>query len=90
MFIKILGVFDLITGGILIFGQEFHISKLIFLVFGFVLLLKSSLGLLKDFASWIDFLAGICLLTLIIIQIPVIICAVIGLLIIQKSIFSFL
>ena len=56
---------------------------------GFILLAKSSLGMLKDFASWVDFLAGIILLSSIIFQPPLFILIIIGILIIQKGAFSF-
>jgi len=89
MLIKVLGLIDLIVGGILIFGMEI-IPNSILIIFGIILLAKSSLGLLKDFASWIDFLGGTILLLSTIISIPFIFSAIIGLLIIQKGMFSFL
>ena len=90
MLVKILGVIDLIAGVILIFGGSLNFSSQVFLIFGVVLLVKSSLGLLKDFASWIDFLCGIIFLISVIISVPEIISLVFGLLIIQKGLFSFL
>ena len=90
MLVKILGIIDLISGLILIFGESLNISNQVFIIFGVVLLVKSSLGLLKDFASWIDFLCGIIFLISAIISVPEIISLVFGLLIIQKGLFSFL
>jgi len=60
------------------------------LVLGIILLIKSSIGFLKDFASWVDFLAGIVFLMSIIINIPIFIGIILGILLIQKGVFSFL
>jgi len=90
MLIKIFGIFDLIAGAILIFGVGANLPIQILLGFGIILLAKSCLGFLKDFASWIDFSAGILFLLSIIIPIPGIISLILGLLIIQKGIFSFI
>lgn len=88
MLIKILGIFDFVVGLILIFGMG--LSNKMYLVFGIILLIKSSLGLLKDFASWIDFSVGLMFFLSIIVSIPSWICIILGLLIIQKGVFSFL
>ena len=89
MLIKILGGIDLIAGAILIFGGA-NLPIQILAGFGIVLLAKSCLGFLKDFASWVDLSAGIIFLLSIIILIPGIISLIFGLLIIQKGIFSFI
>ena len=71
MLVKILGAVDVIASAIFLFvilGFSFPTS--ILLIFGIILLAKSSLGMLMDFASWIDFLGGIFLLLLIVINIP--------------------
>ena len=90
MLVKILGVIDLIGGLILIFGKNADIPNLVLIFFGLIFLIKSSLGLLKDFASWIDLVGGLFFLLTIIVSVPEMICFVIGILIIQKSVFSFL
>ncbi|MBU4070053.1 MAG: hypothetical protein KJ646_03650 [Nanoarchaeota archaeon] len=90
MLVKILGLFDLIAGLILLFGAGFSLPNQMMIFFGMILLAKSCLGLLKDFASWIDFLCGLFFLISIIIAIPQAIGLILGILIIQKSIFSFL
>ena len=86
MLVKILGIIDLIAGAILIFGVGANLPIQILVGFGMILLTKSCLGFLKDFASWIDLSAGIIFLLSIIILIPGIISLILGLLIIQKGI----
>jgi len=48
------------------------------------------MGLLRDFASWIDLASGIILILSIFFHIPLVICIIAGILLIQKGIFSFL
>ena len=90
MLMKAFAIIDLIAGLILIFGMgiDFPIKFLLF--FGMLLLTKSSLGLLKDFGSWIDFLSGLTFLLLIITSLPGFIGIIFGILLIQKGAFSFL
>jgi hypothetical protein len=90
MLVKILGAIDVLSGLILILTilTEIPISLLIF--FGVALLIKSLIGMLKDFGSWIDFLTGIVLVLCIFVQIPVFIKIIFGILIVQKGIASFL
>ncbi len=90
MLVKILGSMDIIIGIILIFEKNLNLSTKLLLIFGIILLLKCSLGLLKDFASWIDFLSGLVFILLIIISIPWFITFILGILLIQKGVFSFL
>ncbi len=90
MLVKFLGLIDLIAGVILIFGSYFNFPIQIPLLLGSILILKSTLGFLNNFASWVDFLSGIIILSSIIIQIPSLISLIHGILIIQKGIFSFL
>lgn len=90
MLIKILGAIDFIAGLILIFGAGAKLPYLILMPFGVILLLKSTFGLLKDFASWIDFLCGINFILLILLPIPKVISIILGILLVQKGIFSFL
>ena len=89
MLVKILGGIDVLLGIFLVFLNNFNFSKTALIIFGIVLLLKSSLGLLKNFASWIDFLAGIVFLLSILVSIPGFICVILGLLLLQKGGFSF-
>ena len=89
MLVKVLGVIDLIAGSILIFGSNAGING-VFGVLGGVLIAKSFIGFLKDMGSWIDIITGVVLLANIILPIPAVINIIIGLLIIQKGIISFL
>ena len=89
MLVKILGAIDLIAGSILIFGSGINLP-LLFSLFGIVLIIKSFMGFLKDFASWVDLIAGSILLISIILPIPITIKIIIGLLVLQKGIVSFL
>ena len=91
MILKILGAIDLISGLILILlGSGIIFPKTILMFFGMLLLLKSSFGMLKDFASWIDFIGGLILLISNFFEVPGIIAIIIGLFVAQKGIFSFL
>ncbi len=90
MWVRVLGTIDILAGAILIFGTEVNLSKIVFLIFGVILLVKSFLGLPKDFASWIDIFCGIILLLSVFFSLPVWVGIVFGLLILQKGIFSFL
>ena len=89
MLVKILGGIDFICGIILIFGIK-YMPVYILVPLGIILIIKSGLGLLKDFTSWIDFLSGVCFILSIFFSVPTIICIIIGILILQKGIFSFL
>ena len=90
MLVKILGGIDVLSGLILILTTltEIPLSFLIF--FGIALLVKSAVGLLKDFGSWIDLLTGGVLLLCALTQIPLLIKIILGILIVQKGIASFL
>ena len=89
MLVKILGAIDIIAGTLLIIDISSPLPFQIMLLAGIVLLAKSSLGLLKDFASWVDLITGIIFLILAIISLPIFIVAIIIILIIQKGAFSF-
>jgi len=89
MLVKILGAVDLILGGILILKSLLNLSNYILLFCAIALLIKSFLGMLKNFASWIDFIGGVVFLLSIFLNLPTMICFIIGILIIQKGIFSF-
>lgn len=88
MLIKILGGIDLLGGLILLFAGTINFNEFIFGICGAVFIIKSFLGRGKDFASWIDFFAGVLLIILIFSQIHWVISIVIGILLIQKGIFS--
>jgi len=88
MLIKAFGIIDIIAGLILILNSAF--PEKILTVFGIILLVKSSLGFWKDFASWMDLLGGGVLILTTIITMPWIISLIFGILIIQKGIISFM
>jgi hypothetical protein len=90
MLIKILGITDILIGTILIFGTgiDFPLNFLIF--FAIIMITKSSLGFWKDFGSWLDLIIGFVFLLWIIIQIPLFIGIILGILVIQKGFFSLL
>jgi hypothetical protein len=88
MLVKIFGIIDLILGIILIFGIIEYLPNSALAIFGFILLVKSSLGMLKDFASWVDFIGGLVFLVSIIISVHSIVPLIIGLCILQKGVFS--
>ena len=90
MLIKILGAIDVIVGLIFLFGMGLGLPTKLILSMGMILLLKSSLGMLKDFGGWIDFLSGIVLMLSILFVIPTFILFILGILLIQKGIFSFI
>jgi hypothetical protein len=89
MLVKILGTVDFIIGVILMFGTRF-LPHQILIFCGITLLIKSGIGLLKNFASWIDLVAGIVFILSIFLQVPLAICLITGILLIQKGIFSFI
>ena len=90
MLVKVLGTIDILAGAILLFGELIGLSKVFFLLFGVILLIKSFLGFPKDLASWIDFSCSIILILNMFVSFPAWIELILGLLIIQKGIFSFL
>ncbi|MBT3404893.1 hypothetical protein HN832_01820 [archaeon] len=90
MLIKIFGGIDLFAAIILLLsiGADPNLKLLLF--FAALLFIKSLFGMLKDFASWIDFLSAIILIALHFIPIPNFIIIILALLLIQKGLFSFL
>jgi len=90
MLVKILGAIDFIGGLLLLFISGFSLPFQIFVFFGAVFLIKSLLGFLKDFASWVDLISGVIFILLIFFTIPWFICLIFAILLIQKGIFSFL
>jgi Sec-independent protein secretion pathway component TatC len=89
MLLKIFGGTDIIFGGIILLGDSLNFSPKIILLFGFILIAKSSMDFLKNLASWIDFIAALILLISIITDIPMIIRIIVGIGLIQKGFFSF-
>jgi len=90
MLLKILGGIDILAALILIFKLNYLFPTFILIIFGIIILIKSSLGFLKDLPSWIDLLCGITILISLIVVIPLIISIVLGVAILQKGITSFL
>jgi len=91
MLVKILGVVDALSGLVfLIMALGVSFSSTLYVILGIILLAKSALGMLKDFASWIDFLGGLILLLSITITLPKFIIIVMGVLVCQKAFFSFM
>ena len=89
MLVKILGGIDLLAGLILILSALTKMPSPILMIFGVALLVKSLIGFLKDFGSWIDFLTGIILILCVFIQIPLFLKVIFSILIVQKGISSF-
>ena len=90
MLVKLFGTIDFIVALIFIFGTKTKLPTFLLIVLAVILLLKASLGQLKDFASWIDFAGGIIFIISIFVILPGAIYVIIGILSLQKSIFSFL
>ena len=90
MLVKILGGIDVLSGLILILTALTEIPLSLLIFFGVTLLIKSFIGLLKDFGSWIDFLTGLVLILCLFVQIPLFIKIIFGILIVQKGVASFL
>lgn len=90
MLVKILGLIDLVIGIIFVFGIIEYLPNSALAILGLILLAKSSLGMLKDFASWVDFIGGLVFFISIIISVHPIVSLIIGLCILQKGIFSFI
>jgi len=90
MLVKILGILDLISSLVLILGIYKFLPNLFIIALGILVLLKSSLGLFKDFAGWIDFFAGAILILTVSSPVPWIACFIIGILVLQKGLISFI
>jgi hypothetical protein len=90
MLMKLLGGIDIISGIILLLSLLISIPSIFLWFFGIALMVKSLLGLLKDFASWIDFLSGLTILLLIAFPVPRFILIAMAFLLLQKSLFSFI
>jgi len=90
MLVKALGALDFLAGLILIFTIWTKIPFLILIILAIIFLIKAGVGLLKDFASWIDLIAGGVFILLIFFPVYGIICLISAGLLIQKGIASFL
>ena len=88
MIVKILGVLDLIAGTFILFNLSQTLPIKIILILGIIIALKSSLGQLKNIASWIDLCAGIFILLGILIYFPFFLRIIVSVLILQKGIIS--
>lgn len=85
--LKLLGILDIVIGIVLASITKFELSFGFLFVFAIILFIKSSLGMLKDFGSWIDFLSGVVfILSSLIILTPL--HFIFAILLIQKGIFS--
>ena len=89
MLLKALGIIDFTAGLILVFGIGTRLPHSILILLGVVFLIKSGIGLLANFASWIDFLAGIIFILLILFPVYQVICFIVGLLLIQKGVYLY-
>jgi hypothetical protein len=90
MLVKILGAIDVIAGLILIINIGSQTQSYFYIILGVIVMSKSLLGMLKDFGSWVDLLAGLALIISSLIGIPLILGVIFGIFILQKGIFSFL
>ena len=90
MLVKILGLIDLLAGGILALSILTAIPQYILIVSGIVILIKSFIGFPKDFAGWIDFLTGAILILTAFIAVPLFIKIILVVLVVQKGVVSFL
>jgi hypothetical protein len=90
MLVKVLGVIDFIGGLILLFSAGVKIPVPVLVVLAVIFLIKAGIGLLKDFASWIDLIAGIIFILMMFFPVYWIVCIIAGILLIQKGIVSFL
>ncbi len=90
MLVKILGGLDILAAALLLLGMGVQPNTKILLFFGIIIMVKSGFGMLKDFASWIDFLSGAVILLMIFIHIPWIISIILAILLLQKGLFSFI
>ena len=89
MLVKMFGFADLIIGMTLVFLSGFNPPANILISFSVIAFTKSTFGMLQDFGSWIDFSAGIILGIAILTNIPLFLSLVVGILVLQKGIFSF-
>ncbi|MDP2628710.1 MAG: hypothetical protein Q8P15_02315 [Nanoarchaeota archaeon] len=89
MLLKILGGADIVLSIILIFINSLNIHFSILWVGGIFLILKGGINFYRYWATWIDGTAGILLLFSSVFHIPSIIVTIVGLLLLQKGVYSF-
>lgn len=89
MLVKMFGLADLLIGMTLVFLSGFNPPTNVLIYFSLIAFTKSTFGMLKDFGSWIDFSAGVVLGIAILINVPLFLSLVVGILVLQKGIFSF-
>ena len=89
MLVKVFGAVDLIIGMMIVFLSYLNLPSNVLISFSIIAFTKSSFGMLRDFGSWIDFSAGILLGIAILINIPLFLSLVVGILVLQKGVFSF-
>ena len=87
MLLKLLGMIDILAGIILIFTLKVYTFISIIMII--LLLIKSSLSFWKDIGSWIDSSVAFAFLISIFYSLPIFLLFILGILILQKGIFSF-
>jgi len=89
MLIKVLGALDIVGGFILLLGSEISSIPSLFVFLGILFILKSAIGRWKEFGSWVDLLTGIFFLISIFLNVEII-NLILGILLIQKGLVSFM
>ena len=84
------GTVDVVIAITIVFLSSLNPPTNILVYLSVIAFTKSSFGMLRDFGSLIDFSAGILLGISIIANIPFVFCVIVGALVFQKGIFSFL
>ncbi len=90
MLIKIFGAIDIFASLLMMLSLGVDANYKLLLFFGIILMIKSGFGMLKDFASWIDFLCGGILILMIFLDVYSFIVIILAILLLQKGAFSFL
>lgn len=90
MLVKILGGIDLLVGFLLIFSSGLESISPILMFFGIVLIIKSFMGFFQEFGGYIDLIGGLFLLLASFGFSITIINVILGFLVLQKGVFSFL
>jgi len=85
---KILGIIDIIAGIIFVFGLQQYLFHWILILGGIVFLIKSTVGMYKDFASWVDLSGGLIFFLAIFVSVPSWVSLALGIFIGQKGIYS--
>lgn len=87
MLIKVLGAADIIGGIILMLTGVITPNVSFLVILGAIFIIKSSIGRLRDFGSWIDLSSGIFFLVSVFFQIEII-NIILGIFLIQKGLAS--